>query len=62
MRPIYSQLAVIAVLVGIAAIVVLYHRANVLKAQIEKAENKTPRPITNPTGTNTPFKPQNPSA
>jgi hypothetical protein len=56
MRPIYSQLTVAAIVIGFFVIALLYHRANVLKAQIKKAEEKTPQSTNQPVA-NTSFKP-----
>lgn len=59
MRPIYWQLVGF---LAVIAIIYLNNKVDNLEAQIKKADAPQPRPLTNPTGVNTPFKPQNPSA
>lgn len=62
MRPIYWQLAALAVVIVVVAIVRMYNKIETLEAQIKKVDALKPRPLTNSTVVNTPFKPQNPSA
>lgn len=62
MRPVFLQIVGVLAIAAIIAIVYLNRKVDNLEAQIKKADAPKPRPLTNPTGVNTPFKPQNPSA